>query len=496
MNASVADATTLNRGAAYEALEARRAWRAKEHISPHSWVLISCLGDFIMALLAAVAAYLLRFHSVIKDIGNFNVMAFHQYVSHMALGSLLLLLALGRHGIYHQSLLLRHRWVAARIAKAVLLWTACFLAITLALKLEPSISRVYVALNGATSLLLLLAWRSVFFRFLSAPGRVEALQQRTLFVGWNEAAVAMWKTLKRDQACAYDVVGWVKTSQDEEPLSTPHAFPCMGDLDDVEHLVATHAVDMVVVADLHGHREQIVDLANLCEREMIDFKVIPSGFRIFTSGLRLETIAGTPVLGITRLPLDSTLNVVAKRTLDIVGSLVGLVLSAPIIAFFSTIVWMESPGPVFYRQRRWGAKGVPFKIIKIRSMRLDAEKTSGAQWCVKDDPRRLKIGAFMRQWNIDELPQFWNVLKGVMSLVGPRPERPELIGEFKHRIPHYNARHHAKPGMTGWAQVNGLRGDTDLGERIQCDLWYLENWSLWLDLQIMLLTFFKRDNAY
>jgi exopolysaccharide biosynthesis polyprenyl glycosylphosphotransferase len=253
---------------------------------------------------------------------------------------------------------------------------------------------------------------------------------------------------------------------------------------------------MVVVADLHGPREQMVALANLCEREMIQFKVIPSCFRVFVSGLTLETIAGTPVLGVTRLPLDGTLNVIAKRALDIAGATVGLLVSAPIVALFSAMVWLESRGPVFYRQRRWGVNGVPFDIIKIRSMKLNAEQSSGAQWCVKDDPRRLRVGAFMRKWNIDELPQFWNVLKGEMSLVGPRPERPELIASFKHQIPHYNARHHSKPGMTGWAQVNGLRGDTDLSERIQCDLWYLENWSLWLDLQIMLLTFFKRDNAY
>lgn len=240
----------------------------------------------------------------------------------------------------------------------------------------------------------------------------------------------------------------------------------------------------------------MVALANLCEREMIQFKVIPSCFRVFVSGLTLETIAGTPVLGVTRLPLDGTVNVIAKRTLDIVGATFGLILSAPIVAVFSAIVWLESPGSVFYRQRRWGCNGVSFDIIKIRSMKLNAEQSSGAKWCVKDDPRRLKVGAFMRRWNIDELPQFWNVLKAEMSLVGPRPERPELIAGFKHQIPHYNARHHSKPGMTGWAQVNGLRGDTDLSERIQCDLWYLENWSLWLDLQIMLLTFFKRDNAY
>ena len=128
-------------------------------------------------------------------------------------------------------------------------------------------------------------------------------------------------------------------------------------------------------------------------------------------------------------------------------------------------------------------------------MRLDAEKGGKVGWTVKDDPRRLKIGAFMRKWNIDELPQFWNVLKGEMSLVGPRPERPELIASFKEEIEHYNVRHTGKPGVTGWAAINGLRGDTDLSERIRCDLYYLENWSLWLDFQIMFLTFFRRQNA-
>jgi lipopolysaccharide/colanic/teichoic acid biosynthesis glycosyltransferase len=142
-----------------------------------------------------------------------------------------------------------------------------------------------------------------------------------------------------------------------------------------------------------------------------------------------------------------------------------------------------------------GRNGHTFSIIKLRSMRLDAESGTGARWCVKDDPRRLRVGALMRSWNIDEVPQFWNVLKGEMSLVGPRPERPELIENFKDEIPHYNARHNAKPGITGWAQVKGLRGDTDLGERIRADLYYLENWNVLLDFQVMAMTFFNRDNA-
>jgi exopolysaccharide biosynthesis polyprenyl glycosylphosphotransferase len=252
----------------------------------------------------------------------------------------------------------------------------------------------------------------------------------------------------------------------------------------------------VVLADLSGPRERSMEIASLCEREMIGFKIIPACFRIFVSGLQLETISGTPLLGVSRLPLDNSINFFVKRVVDILGALIGLAISLPIMAIFGAIVYLESPGAIFYRQRRTGIVGRSFDIFKIRSMKLNAEEGTGAKWCTEADPRRLRIGAFMRKWNIDEVPQFWNVLKGEMSLVGPRPERPELIAQFKHQIPHYNARHHALPGMTGWAQVKGLRGDTDLSQRIRADIWYLENWSLMLDVQIMFLTFFKRANAY
>ncbi|MEQ1747890.1 MAG: exopolysaccharide biosynthesis polyprenyl glycosylphosphotransferase [Prosthecobacter sp.] len=446
-----------------------------------------------MIIFAEHLAYWLRFHSVIRDYGNWANMELRQYTGHMMLGTLSMLMAIGWQGIYHRSVLLRNRWIATKIARAALIWTMGFLAFSLALKLEPSISRVYVALNGACTLLLLLGWRVGFNQFLHSNTRIKTLQQRTLFVGWNDDARRLWQTLSEDVAHAFNLVGWVDASGTRVEDSVPDNIPFVGYLEDIQRVIARHEVDMVIVADLP--RQQLVELANLCEREMIQFKLAPSVFRIFVSGLSLETIAGTPVLGVNRLPLDSTLNVLAKRTFDIVGAIVGLTISAPLVAYFGLMVWLESRGPIFYRQRRWGMSGVPFDIIKIRSMKLNAE-SSGAQWCTQDDPRRLRVGAFMRKWNIDEVPQFWNVLKGEMSLVGPRPERPELIADFKHEIPHYNARHQAKPGMTGWAQVKGLRGDTDLSERIKCDLWYLENWSLMLDLQIMFLTFLKRDNAY
>lgn len=477
-----------------EKMEQRRVWRLQANHSPHLWVLVSILFDLIMIVLAEHGAYWLRFHTSFRDYGNWANMELQQYTGHMMLGSLSLLLAIGWQGIYHRNVLLRNRWVASKIARAVLIWTLGFLSFSLALKLQPSISRVYVALNGACSLLLLLGWRYLFNQFLHAPSRIKTMQQRTLFVGWNEDAKRLWRTLTDDTAHAFNLVGWVDASakgQDDQPM--PENIPFVGYVEDIQRVFAKHEVDMVIVADLP--RQQMVELANLCERELIQFKLAPSVFRIFVSGLSLETIAGTPVLGVNRLPLDSTLNVMAKRAFDIFGSLFGILVGTPIVAIFGALVWLESRGPIFYHQRRWGMNGVPFDIIKIRSMKLNAE-VQGAQWCTQDDPRRLRVGAFMRKWNIDEVPQFWNVLKGEMSLVGPRPERPELIAGFKHEIPHYNARHHAKPGMTGWAQVKGLRGDTDLSERIKCDLWYLENWSLLLDVQIMFLTFVKRENAY
>ena len=185
-----------------------------------------------------------------------------------------------------------------------------------------------------------------------------------------------------------------------------------------------------------------------------------------------------------------------KKAVDLFGSIVGLILSAPVILLFGAIVFIESPGPIFYWQRRTSRGGRTFNICKIRSMRLNAESDTGAVWCKKEDARRLRIGAFMRRYNIDELPQFWNVFTGDMSLVGPRPERPELIEKFKGEIPNYNARHEVRAGITGWAQIHGLRGDTDLSKRIEADLYYLENWSVMLDFYCMAATFFRNKNAH
>jgi exopolysaccharide biosynthesis polyprenyl glycosylphosphotransferase len=277
-----------------------------------------------------------------------------------------------------------------------------------------------------------------------------------------------------------------------------HADPSiayLGSIEEAEQIISSLPIDILILADLEYEGERILHLAAACEREMVEFKVVPSYFQILVSGLHLETVGGVPVLGVGRLPFDRIVSRAVKRSVDVAGGIVGLLLSLPIICLFGALVYLESPGPIFYRQRRSGRNGKPFDILKIRSMRLDAEGNGKVGWTVQDDPRRLRIGGFMRKWNIDEVPQFWNVLKGEMSLVGPRPERPELVATFKRDIPHYNARHNAKPGITGWAQVNGLRGNTDLAERINYDLWYMENWSPILDVQIICMTLISHKNA-
>ena len=208
-----------------------------------------------------------------------------------------------------------------------------------------------------------------------------------------------------------------------------------------------------------------------------------------------QMIGSVPIVGVGRWPLDQVWNRMLKRIVDIIGGFVGMVISVPFILVSAIVIKCESKGPIFYAQERCGRRGKTFRIYKLRTMRTDAEKGDHPGWTVDDDPRRTRSGAFLRKWNIDELPQFWNVFKGEMSLVGPRPERPYFVEQFTPGIEHYMWRHVSKPGLTGWAQVNGFRGDTSISERVKYDLYYLENWSLAFDFKILVRTLFTYRNA-
>jgi exopolysaccharide biosynthesis polyprenyl glycosylphosphotransferase len=457
-------------------------------------IIASMICDFVVIAAAMAAGFWLRFHTFIRAYGQHSGVTFRDYAGYAEVGAVSMSLILAYRQFYGEGVVLRYRRVARQIFEACVLWILGFLSISLILKFEPPLSRLYAVVCGATICCSLLLSRWVFSRIIRRPSILPSLRQRVLMVGWNDEAERLASAFGTDKADAYELAGCVRPSGRDFARMPDHRL-VLGEHEQIGDIIERRGVDIVMLADMNSGQSDIVGLANLCEKMMVQFKVIPSYFQILVSGLHLDTVSGIPILGVSGLPLNRTLNIVLKRAVDIVGSIVGLLISVPLIATFGAIVYAESPGPILYRQRRLGRNGKEFFIFKIRSMKLNAEAPGKVGWTTKNDPRRLRIGGFMRKLNIDEVPQFWNVLRGEMSLVGPRPERPELIRNFKEEIPHYNARHNVKPGITGWAQVRGFRGDTDLGERIKCDLWYLENWSLLLDFHIMLLTFIKRDNA-
>ncbi|MBC7262104.1 MAG: exopolysaccharide biosynthesis polyprenyl glycosylphosphotransferase [Chloroflexi bacterium] len=221
-------------------------------------------------------------------------------------------------------------------------------------------------------------------------------------------------------------------------------------------------------------------------------------FQIIASEISIDDLNGLPLLTVRDVALRGW-RLAVKRAMDIVVSAATLILLSPLMLLIALLIKLDSPGPVFYTQERMGLDAKPFQILKFRSMRVDAEQQTGPVWATRNDPRVTRLGAFIRRYSLDELPQFINVLLGDMSLVGPRPERPVFVEQFRQIVPRYMERHKEKAGITGWAQVNGLRGDTSIVERTKYDLWYIENWSLLLDIKILIKTFFNifRDkNAY
>ncbi|ACB76720.1 sugar transferase [Opitutus terrae] len=457
-------------------------------------VKITILGDTLACFGGLSLGYWLRFKSPLRALGIEPNLAssYGDYFNLIQLGTLLFIASYSFQRLYEPRCLLRPEQSLWIIIRGTFFWVLLFLGFSLALKFEPSVSRIFVVISSVTSVALLSAWRFLFYLWVAQPKVHDRLVDRVVLVGWNREARALALAVRRRENRPYDIIGLVATEKSE----TDPGPPVLGFVRDIDTVLRRHQPSMVIVTDPDLSREELQRISSACERLYVYFKIVPSAFQVFVSNLQMETVSGVPVLGWGRLPLRDLHNAALKRAMDIFGALVGLIGAMPIMIVLALLIKRESPGPVLYYQTRTGLHGRPFRIYKLRSMRKDAEAKTGARWAVPNDNRRLKIGAFMREWNLDELPQFWNILRGDMSLVGPRPERPELIREFEKRIPHYNPRHEVRPGLTGWAQVNGLRGDTSLTERIRYDLYYIEKWSLWFDIQIMALTFLRRQNAY
>jgi len=309
---------------------------------------------------------------------------------------------------------------------------------------------------------------------------------RVLIVGAGEVGQNLAQRIARAPRLGYRVVGFV----DDDPSAQGNGLPILGRTEHLPEIIDQQGIDEVIIALPNASHEELMDLISRCHRERVSIKVFPDVFQIIASEVSIGHLDGLPLLTVRDVALRGW-KLTLKRVVDVVVSVVALVLLSPLMLLIALAIRLDSEGPVFYTQERMGLDAKPFKVIKFRSMRADAEAETGPVWAKADDPRRTRVGAFLRRTSLDELPQFINVLLGEMSVVGPRPERPVFVEQFRRSIPRYMDRHREKAGITGWAQVNGLRGDTSIWERTKYDIWYIENWSLWLDFKIMLMTLLR-----
>ena len=344
---------------------------------------------------------------------------------------------------------------------------------------------IFLILNVA----LTFATRELMREILERRWRAGIGLKRILIAGAGDLGRLVADKILEHRELGYQIVGFVDDRAAGDHLGY-RGLPLLGTLEEAGEITAREAVDHLYVALPPDQHMKMLELLESTSREMVDVKVVPDLLQVIALRARLEDLDGVPIINVNDIPLQGV-NSFIKRIIDIGISGAALVVLAIPLGLISLIVKLTSQGAVFYRQERMGLDGKSFTIVKFRSMYDDAERETGPVWAQASDPRVTPVGRFLRRSNLDELPQLWNVLRGDMSIVGPRPERPHFVAQFKHKIPQYMLRHKVKAGLTGWAQVNGWRGNTPLEKRIEYDLYYIENWSVRLDLKIMWLTLIK-----
>jgi Undecaprenyl-phosphate glucose phosphotransferase len=460
--------------------------------------------DVAATSLAWILAYFLRFHAelvtavlpVTKGVPELS-----RYLLLLPLIAVLWPAVLYFHGLYQVKRGRSHIDEFFAIVLSVVIGTVLTLGATLYVRVyyrftpeEAPLweySQAVFGLFVVLDVLLLNFGRAVLRRQLERMWAAGYNVRRILVAGGGDLGQVVAETLLAHRELGYRVLGFLS---DSALAGSRTGLPVLGRLDEASAVAEAQQADQVYVALPLEEHARMVDLIRGLSSECIDIKVVPDLVQYATHKAALEDIDGIPIISLNETPLQGW-NSMAKRVMDIgVGSGILLFLTFvfpvfPVIAFF--IKWRGGRGPVFFTQERVSVDGRRFRMFKFRSMVDDAEKETGPIFATSDDPRRTPVGATLRKYNLDELPQLFNVVLGDMSLVGPRPERPPFVQQFKERIPQYMLRHRVKSGMTGWAQINGLRGNTSIEERIEYDLYYIENWSLLLDMKILILTLFR-----
>ena len=384
------------------------------------------------------------------------------------------------------------------IIKVNTIGVAFFLMAITAFKLgDGNFSRILIGLFYVINVVITLLFRIVLRTTLRYFRKKGYNLKHILLVGYSRAAEEYINRINANPQWGYVVRGIL---DNHVPTGTQYkGVKVIGTIENLEIVLPLSHLDEIAVTLALSDYDILEQIVSLCEKSGVHTKFIPDYNSLIPNKPYTEDLNGLPVINIRYVPLTNTINKMAKRLVDIVGSACGLILLSPLLLLLAILVKTTSKGPIIFKQERVGLQNKKFYMYKFRSMKVQTEAEERKGWTVKNDPRVTKIGAFMRKTSLDELPQLWNILVGDMSIVGPRPERPQFVEKFKEEIPRYMIKHQVRPGLTGWAQVNGYRGDTSIRRRIECDLYYIENWSMVLDIKIIFMTVFKgfvNENAY
>ena len=390
----------------------------------------------------------------------------------------------------------RRKYEIAGIIKAHTVGLTLFMVVLYMIN-QPHFSRVMMFIFYVVNIVLTTLCRSTIRSVLQFFRKKGYNLKYILLIGYSRAAEEYITRINANPQWGYVVRGIL---DDRIPSGTIYkGVKVVGRIENIHYILPENKLDEIAITLAlkdYDHLEYIVDL---CEKSGVHTKFIPDYNSLVPSHPYTEDLMGLPVINIRYVALTNTLNWVAKRVVDVTGSFVGILLSSPLMLAAAVSIKLTSKGPVIFKQERVGLHNKNFKMYKFRTMEMQKPTAEQKGWTVKDDPRVTKIGKLLRRTSLDELPQLFNILMGDMSLVGPRPERPQFVEKFKEEIPRYMIKHQVRPGLTGWAQINGYRGDTSIRKRIEYDLFYIENWSMAFDFRIMFLTIFKgfiNKNAY
>lgn len=455
----------------------------------------TALFDFLAIGLGFLSAYGLRFWLDIIPIEG-DPPAFTAYLKALPVVLIIHLWMFRAYGLYEDTRRIRRIEEVFIVIKAVSISVIILMAATFIYR-GWSYSRIYLVIAWILTILYVTFTRYICIQLEYNRKKQKKELLKVLVIGASNTTRQIIKWALHNPHYGHEIVG-VLTRDGSLVGKHFEGVSILGEGVNWKNTVESVKPDQVILADPDFTRDEITELVFTCEDKMVEVKVVADIYGLMSRHVDVEYISKVPLMGFKDLPLDDLWNRMIKRTFDAVIAFVLFMSTLPLWIFLFIMIKLEDRGPLLYKQERVGRDGRTFDLLKFRTMRVDAEDETGPVWAKEDDDRRTRCGNFLRKWNLDELPQLLNVLTGEMSLVGPRPERPHFVSKFRETIPRYMARHKIKSGLTGWAAVNGYRGNTSIEERIKYDLYYMENWSLLFDIEILFMTFSSKSfkNAY